>query len=790
MSVAPKKKPVAVAKTEKAEKSDKTEKAVRPEKPEKLDKPERPSSRLAPLDDPELFLNRELSLLAFNERVLSEAESKTNPLLERLKFITIFHSNLDEFFMVRLSGLFRLVEKEGLVSSSRSTYPDESDPEETLDEVALTVRRLVKHASNLLSADILPALREENIFVCKIEELSRSELERVDDYFEQQVFPVLTPLAVDPAHPFPYLSNLSLYLAVNFHETGDNGDPLLAFVEIPSALGRLVSVSSRGRKHRFVLLEEIIRRHLDKLFPWTQVTGASIFRVTRNLDYQLLEGEVKDLMKSIELELKDRAQKIVVRLEVEQAFPFEVKNRLRLALELDPSDVYEASDLLNTRDLTSLLKLDMESHLKDPPFNPRIHPRLAEDRDIFDVVRERDVMLHHPYDSFVSVLEFLQQAADDPNVLAVKQTLYRTGGDSPIIDALLKAAENGKQVTAVVELKARFDEQNNIVWARRLERAGAHVVFGFVGLKTHAKCTLVVRREGGQLQRYVHLSTGNYNSSTAKMYTDLGHLTAEPNITGDIGSLFNLLTGFNILGGDDRVARQQRLPDFDKILVAPFRLRDHFVSLIESEKRLHTPENPGHIILKMNALTDPKLVTALYRASQKGVGIDLIVRGMCVLRPGVKGVSENIRVVSIIDRFLEHSRISWFKHGGQPKVYLGSADWMPRNLDRRIELVWPVEDETLKAKVTDILRTFLSDTAKAHIMQPDGTYVRVAPGKDKPFHSQDRFIALARAEGVKAIAYDEAIKSIDALGHHGREAQEKAYKDAKTAHAKKERKKP
>jgi polyphosphate kinase len=774
----------------------KRENGTRTKKQTDESKPEKAGGHSKPvaLDDPELFFNRELTWLAFNERVLNEAGCKTNPLLERLKFTTIFASNLDEFFMVRLSGLLRLVEKEGQGISTSSRYPDESDPEETLDEVAITVRRLVKHAAQLLAADILPALRQENIFVCKPDDLSRAEQERVDEYFEQQVFPVLTPLAVDPAHPFPYLANLSLYLAVNFHEMGDNGEPLLAFVEVPAALGRLVPVSSRGRKHRFVLLEDIIRQHLDKLFPWTQVSGAYVFRVTRNLDYQLLEGEVKDLMKSIELELKDRAQKIVVRLEVEQGFPLELKNRLRMALELDHSDVYEIPELLNIRDLGALTKLDVDPALKDPPFNPRTPPRLAEDRDIFDIIRERDVLLHHPYDSFVSVLEFLQQAAADPNTLAIKQTLYRTGGDSPIIDALVKAAENGKQVTAVVELKARFDEANNIVWARRLERAGAHVVFGFVGLKTHAKCTLVVRREGGHLQRYVHLSTGNYNSSTAKLYTDLGHLTADAAITNDVGSLFNLLTGFNILGNDEKGRKPSRMPEFEKIQVAPFRLRDHIISLIEAEKRLHTPDNPGHIIVKMNALTDPKLVVALYKASQKGVRVDLIVRGMCVLRPGMPGVSENIRVVSIIDRFLEHSRILWLKNGGHPKMYLGSADFMPRNMDRRIELFWAVDEPSLQAKVTGILHTFLLDNTKSHVMQPDGSYVLQTPGKDKAFRAQDRFIELARAEGVKSIAYDDAIRSIDALGSQGnmtefQKADQKMKAAEKDAHRKKEGKK-
>lgn len=718
------------------------------------------------LDDPDLYLNRELAWLTFNERVLGEAEAKTNPLLERLKFIMIFNSNLDEFFMVRLSGLLRLVEQDSPNLREQSSYLDDAEIEETLDEVSLKIRLDLKRAASCLYGSILPELAEKSIQIVKMDDLSRADSERIDDYFEQQVFPVLTPLAVDPAHPFPYLSNLSLYLAVHFQEIGDNGEPLLAFVEIPSKLNRLVTVSTRGRRHKFLLLEEIIKRHLNRLFPWTQVAGAHVFRVTRNLDYQLLEGEVKDLMKSIELELKDRAQKIVVRLEVESSMPENLRSRLRTALALDPVDVYEVPEILNLRDLGPLLKLDIDPRMKDPPFNPRIHPRLADERDIFDVIRDREIILHHPYDSFVSVLDFLRQAAEDPNVLAIKQTLYRTGGDSPITETLVKAAENGKQVTAVVELKARFDEQNNIAWARRLERAGVHVVFGFVGLKTHVKCTLVVRKEGTHLRRYVHLSTGNYNSNTARSYTDLGHLTADPVLSADTVNLFNLLTGFNIVSADDKSGRFNRMPTFEKFLVAPFALRNQFLHLIDNERKSHTPENPGHIILKMNSLVDPKLVHALYKASQKGVRIDLIVRGVCVLRPGLPGISENIRVVSIVDRFLEHSRIYWFRNAGSPLVYLGSADYMQRNMDRRIEVVWPIEEPEVKAKVTSILHVLLLDNCKSHLMLEDGSYHQSGPGKDKPLRAQEKFIELARFEGIKSIAYDDAIKSIDSWINH------------------------
>lgn len=720
-----------------------------------LNEPRAPRS--APLDDPELYLNRELAWLSFNERVLGEAENKVTPLMERLKFATIYYSNLDEFFMVRLSALLRIWERDRNAGPV-SAYPDEPDAEETLDEVSLIVRAQLKRLYVSLNAQILPALAENGIAFATADDLSRTEEERIDDHFEEQIFPVLTPLAVDPAHPFPYLTNLSLYLAVHFEETGEDGEPLLAFVEIPSKLPRMFLVSGRGKRHRFVLLEDIIKRHLTRLFPWTQVRGAHVFRVTRNLDYQLLEGEVKDLMKSIEFELRDRAQKIVVRMEHEASMPDPMRNRLRAALELDVSDVYEVPGRLNLKDMNVLLKLDTDPALRDPPFNPRIQARLADETHIFDVIRERDAIVHHPYDSFVSVLEFLRNAAEDPDVLAIKQTLYRTGGDSPIIESLVQAAQNGKQVTAVVELKARFDEQNNIEWARRLERAGAHVVFGFVGLKTHAKCTLVVRRENGLLQRYVHLSTGNYNSSTAKLYTDLGHFTADEVLTSDVVNLFNLLTGFNIIGGPDSAERGQRIPEFEKIRVAPFQLRQHFIQLIEAEKKIHSAENPGHIILKMNSLVDQKLIQALYKASQKGVRVDLIVRGVCTLRPGIPGISENIRVVSVIDRFLEHSRIFWFKQGNKPVLYLGSADFMPRNLERRVEVAWPVGDEGLKTQIRELLDAYLRDNCKAHVMQPDGSYKQATPGKEKAFRCQENFIEQARREGVKTVPYDKSLR--------------------------------
>jgi polyphosphate kinase len=713
------------------------------------------------LDNPDLYLNRELAWLTFNDRVLKEAESRETPLAERIKFLSIFASNLDEFFMVRLSGLFKLLEGQESTQPFSAQAERDLEVEETLDEVSIYIRRQLKRAYASFQGSFLPQLHAEGISILRLNELAKSELERLDLFFENQIFPILTPLAVDQAHPFPFLSNLSLYIAVTFKDLGDNGEPLLAFVEVPPKLSRFMAIPSRLREYRFVPIEDVIRRHLSKLFPWSEVEEAYVFRVTRNLDYELLEGEVKDLMKSIELELKDRAQRFVIRMEVEQSMPELLRSRLRSQLELEHGDVYECPGLLNLRDLMPLTKLEFKPSHRDTTFNPKINYRLSEDRDIFDVIRERDVLLHHPYESFSSVLEFLGRAAEDPHVLAIKQTLYRIGGDSPVIDALVKAAEQGKQVTAVVELKARFDEVNNIAWARRLERAGAHVVFGFVGLKTHAKCALIIRREGQHLQRYAHLSTGNYNSSTSRLYTDFGMLTAQDALTNDLAKLFNLLTGFNLLASESKLYRLHGGPDFDIIKVAPFGLRDFFADLIRSEIAVHRKSGNGHMVLKMNSLTDPALIQILYEASCSGVRIDLIVRGVCVLRPSVKNVSENIRVISVIDRFLEHSRVFYFRNENNPKIFLGSADFMPRNMDRRVEIVWPVREENLQVKVIDILAHHLRDNLKSHVMKSDGSYVQNLPARLKAFRSQERLIDFARLENSQAGRLRDAQRGLE-----------------------------
>ncbi len=677
----------------------------------------------------------ELAWLAFNERVLGEAELPGNPLLERLKFLVIFHRNLDEFFMVRLVRLIRLVDTE---KESPGT-PPWFRCEETLEEVNLKVRDLTNKARLCLEDHVLPVLAQNRVHLVSLASRSEAELAFLEGYFHDQVLPLLTPLAVDPAHPFPYLSNLALYLAVEFLQSGPNGETLLGFVELPPQVPRLVPLPG-GKSHSFILLEDLVRRHLGELFPWTSPRGAHLLRVTRNLDYHLLESDVKDLMESVEEELRDRAPKIPIRLEVEEGLPPGVRDALQMALGLDPLDAYEVRGMLAASDLEPILALDLPGPLRFPPFLPRVSSVLGtRGRSLFEVIRAGDVCVHHPYESFQPVLRFLVEAASDPAVLAIKQTLYRIGGDSAVLEALTLAAGNGKQVTVVVELKARFDERNNIVWAKKLEQAGVHVVFGFVGLKTHVKSTLVIRNEPGGLRHYAHLSTGNYNSTTAKVYVDIGLFTCDPGIGADLVSLFNILTGFNVFGrGPPQGPPALVVPVFNKLLVAPFRLREQFLQMIARVAQDPGP-GPKRIVLKMNSLIDPVLVEALCEASQRDVRVDLIVRGVCALRPGIPGVSEGVRVISVIDRFLEHSRAYWFESGGSVRVYLGSADFMARNMDRRVEVVWPVLCPQVQGRLGRMFEIYLEDNQKAHEMQLDGSYVRVRAGRT-PARCQERFI--------------------------------------------------
>lgn len=658
------------------------------------------------LDDPMLSISRELSWLEFNGRVLAEALDERNPLLERLKFMAIFSSNLDEYFMVRVSSIMQQL---ALGVQKRSA--DGLGPKEQLSAISHRLRPLLATQSQGLRQHLLPPLAKEGIRICNFADIQGSlkQQEHIRHYFEGQVFPVLTPLAVDPSHPFPYISNLSLSLAVQVIDP-ESGKELFARIKVPSqVLPRLVPLEI---PNHFIPLEEVIAAHLDQLFPGMEILGCYPFRLTRNSDLELAEEEAEDLLLTIEEGLRKRRLGDAVRLELTPAMPDHIRERLIAELEIGLQDVYEIDGLLDLTCLWQLVCID-RPNLKAQPFTPRIPNDFQDCEDIFALIRSGDRLVHHPYDSFEATVEaFVSAAADDPNVLTIKQTLYRTSGDSPIVHALIRAAENGKQVAVLVELKARFDERNNINWARILERAGVHVVYGLGGLKTHTKTTLVVRREGNSLIRYVHIGTGNYNSKTAKLYTDLGLFSCHEELGADLTDLFNYLTGYS---------RQTR---YRKLLLAPTFMRAQFLTRIEREIRQHRPERPGRIIAKMNSLVDPSLIKALYAASQAGVRIDLIIRGICCLRPGYPQVSETIRVFSVIGRLLEHSRVYYFGNGGNPEVLIGSADWMTRNLDRRVEVVVPVEQPHLRQQLIDYLDLLLLDNRQSWEMQNNGAYAR------------------------------------------------------------------
>ncbi len=699
----------------------------------------------------ERTLNRELSWLAFNQRVLDESRRERTPLLERVKFLTIFYSNLDEFFMVRVAGKKRAL-KEGL----RQTDDAEQSVEQTLSAIHAKCRDLIHELYNTFHRSLLPHLAQGNIHLHRIHTLSDSQRSILYQYYKQSVLPVLTPLAVDPAHPFPFLGNRKLYLLVAFQSHSPGLPAPIAFVEVPGVLPRLIPVQTEDVGHNYVLLEDLISEHLGELFFGIPMKAAYPIRVTRNLDINLLESEVVDLLSTIQTEVKAREQAEAVRLEYAQDLPRHLLDLLEKKLGLSDGDTYECHGPIALADLNSLYELNGEGW-KYPAFNPRLPQRMKGNRSMFSLIREADLMLHHPYDSFYAIIELLHEAAWDPDVLAIKQTLYRTSGDSPIIDALILAAEQGKQVTAVVELKARFDESNNIVWARRMERAGVHVVYGFIGLKTHSKMTLIVRRENRKLARYVHLSTGNYNSSTARHYVDLGYLTARPEFGDDVTLLFNILTGFNIMGRSDAELRPTPSP-MKTLIVAPLYMRDTLIQLIQREIDEQKAGGKGLIIAKMNALVDKKLIEKLYEASQAGVEIRLHVRSICCLRPGVKGLSETIEVHSVVGRFLEHSRIFYFRNHGKDDVYIGSADWMPRNMDRRIEVLFPVEDaEAKKQIIHEILSTYWADTENSWKLDPDGTYHRIQ-SQGIVIDCHQNFIEIARKQGIKSLPYDKAIR--------------------------------
>jgi polyphosphate kinase len=710
------------------------------------------------LDASSLYVNRELAWLEFNRRVLEEAQDSLTPTFEKLKFASIFSSNLDEYFMVRVGGLLRMLNAgvNGIDASGRTIR-------QQLDEIAGKVGALVTEQYRCILEEVLPRFKKVRIVTHRIDELDKKERKRLEEYFELQVFPILTPLAVDAGHPFPFLANLRLNLMAVFKEaSGIKVPQAYAFVEVPSILPRLVPVNEDLEGYHFILLEDLIREHIQSLFPGMEIKNIIAFRVTRNHDYDLHEDEVMDLLKSVEAEIRDRSDKLAVRLEIEPNAPKKVVQLLARQLGVEERFIYEINGPINIRDFLPLYELPMDGSHRDPPFNPRIPNRFAADKDIFTIIREGDILLHHPYDSFAVVMDFLNTAADDPDVLAIKQTLYRIGKDSPVVGALRRAAENGKQVTAVVELKARFDEEHNIDLSRQMEESGINAVFGFVRWKTHCKATLVIRREGKRLRRYVHVSSGNYNTATAKIYTDIGILTCHSDFGNDVSALFNVLTGFNSWSGGDLPTAETVASMFRKFIISPVMTQEKILGLIDREIQKSTSKLPGRIIAKMNALVDTKVIRKLYEASLAGVRIDLLVRGMCCLRPGLPEISENIRVLSILDRFLEHSRVYYFHNGGNPEIYSGSADWMPRNFKKRAEILYPIEDTELKTRIIDeILVTYLNDNVKARLMQPDGSYVRVTPKEGaKVVRSQSALIAIARKGGLKSPPYEELVKKI------------------------------
>jgi polyphosphate kinase len=678
---------------------------------------------------PQHFFNRELSWLEFNQRVLDQATEPGNPLLERLRFFGIASSNLDEFFEVRIAGL-----KQQIEARSPQRGPDGWTADATMEAVTRRVRRMTRSQSACWQTLLRPALREAGFRFLRVSELEKTDLQWIERFYHSEVRPVLTPLAIDSAHPFPQLLNKSLNLIVKLAtRDGRRNGSRLAVVQVPRVLPRLVLPPRTDARRNYVFLDQLIAHFLEDLFQGQTILGCWNFRVTRNSELYIDEEEVANLLSAVEKELQRRRKGDAVRLEVTRECPVQVRMELLQQLRLKPEDLYVTDIPLHPTQLLSLCETDGLMELKYPPFIAPITRPLRDQPDIFAAIRQRDILLHHPYENFQSVVDFLQQAAGDPRVLAIKQTLYRTGGDARIIGALMEAVNNGKQVTAVVELRARFDEANNIQWARKLEEAGVHVVYGLVGYKIHAKACLVVRRDDDGIRRYVHLATGNYNPSTARFYTDAGLLTCHPDFGEDVTTLFNLLTG---------ICQFQPLR---RLLVAPFDLHPRLQQLIQREAEHARQGLPAHIILKVNSLVDRECIQALYLASQAGVKIDLIVRGICCLRPGLKGISENITVRSIVDRFLEHSRIYFFENAAQPEVYLGSADWMPRNFYRRIELGIPILDGNLRERISsEILRLSLADNVRARQLEPDGSYQTPhATRGEKLRRSQFEFIALA-----------------------------------------------
>jgi polyphosphate kinase len=742
-------------------------------------------SRREPSD---LYINRELSWLEFNSRVLDQCLDPGNLLLDRLRFLTIFASNLDEFFMIRVASLKKLLREGKLHCES----PDHSPVLEISSKIFQRCQDLISQGYQCFHGDLLPQLKREGVQLLGYAQLSPTQKTRLNNYFNDTIFPVLTPLAVDPSHPYPYLANLASYIVAEFKAppAAATTGTLTGFVEIPRVLPRLLPLEEgEETSFTFILLEELIQANLEQLFLGFEILSTSVIRVTRDFDYQLMEHNIIDLMESIKKEVLNKTHQEAVRLEVSATTSEEVISTLQRILMLGHQDIYRVPWPLALPDLTSLCALPLP-HCREEEFNPRLPARLAEQTNIFSLIKEKDLLLHLPYESFYAVIEFLNSAAIDPQVLAIKQTLYRFSGDSPILDALVQAAENGKQVTVVIELKARFDERNNVAWAHMLERAGVNVVYGFVDLKTHCKASLVIRKENASMVRYVHLSTGNYNPQTARLYTDLALFTTDEGICRDISALFNLLTGFNLIGKSTNNTHSAILPRFSTIQLAPISLRESLVAEIDGVIRARLQHEESLIFAKINGLVDQTIIEKLYEASQAGVTIKLIVRGICCLRPQVKGLSENIEIISLVDRFLEHSRIYYFHAGSEQRVFLSSADWMNRSMDNRIEIMYPIFDPEVKERIiNEILGTYWQDTLKAKTLHSDGSYhARYTSHPEKQVRAQTRFIEIAREEGIKSLPYDKAIRH--KFDKKGRPVANKVIKDKipftlKTKHEKK-----
>lgn len=689
------------------------------------------------------YINRELSWLEFNERVLEEAYDNTNPLFERLKFASIVSSNLDEFFMVRVASIYDQV-----MAGFEKQDPSGLTPKEQTGLISLRAHKMCSDQYSCLNRSLLPSLRKANIHFLKGSQLNERQKIFVEDHYRKSIYPVLTPMVVDKSRPFPLILNRSLNIALLLEDLDESGDRVFATIQVPAVIGRLIELPCENGERCFILLEEVIKMFMSNLFSGHNILTMACYRITRNADQGIDEEGAEDLLEAIEQFLKKRKWGMAIRLEIEHGMDKRLLKILGEELEVPEGGTYVIRGPLDLTFFMKLSSLEGFENLRYPAFHPQGSPDFLEDGDVFDAISRKDILLHHPYENFDSVVELVRQSAKDPNVLAIKQTLYRVSGNSPIVEALAQAAENGKQVTVLVELKARFDEQNNILWAKRLEMAGAHVIYGLVGLKTHCKLLLVVRKEQAGIKRYVHMSTGNYNDVTARIYSDIGLFTCNPYFGSDASAIFNMLSGYS------------HLTQMYKTNLAPINLREKFVDLIRQEKENAMNGKSGRIIAKLNSLVDEEIIKELYDASNAGVIIDLIVRGICCLKPGVPGMSDNICVRSIVGRFLEHSRIFYFQNGGDELLYLSSADWMGRNLDRRVELLFPIDNEEQKKRAKAILEINLRDTVKARILNSDGTYRRIDRRRKELINSQEYF-------------YQQAVR---AFKHHFKEDFSEAFK--------------